>query len=208
MIGNPIDPSLYVDHEGQRIFFCCKMCVQMFTENPGEYLPNLKVEAFTEQSSHDHDSDHENDNANRLISYLGKFHPVAVHLPIALFLVAALAELLFLFTGAPLLRSAARFNLLVAVPATVASVLLGLAAAAGADYPEDYARTFQLHRTMGFVSMGLGIITTTFSELSIRLRGGAVVKTYRAALLLAVVAIATTGHLGGLLVFGLNHFTW
>ena len=38
MEGNPIDPSLFVDHEGQRIYFFCKMCVSLFQEAPEKYL--------------------------------------------------------------------------------------------------------------------------------------------------------------------------
>lgn len=209
MLGNPIDPSLFVDHEGQRIYFCCKMCINMFTENPQEYLTNLSTASASIHGSHDHESDHETQETNKIITFIGKFHPVAVHLPIALFLVAALAELLFLFTGGPsLLRSAARFNLLIAVPTAAISVLLGFAAETGTDYPQDYTKIFLLHRSMGVVSLILGTIAALFSELAIRISSGAVIKTYRTALLLTVISVSLTGHLGGLLVYGLNHFSW
>jgi uncharacterized membrane protein/YHS domain-containing protein len=215
MEGNPVDSSLYVDYLGERVYFCCKTCVKLFSENPEPYISNLpqftetaSTEHGQEEEAHDHATDHGEGEPNRAVSFLGKFHPVAVHLPIALFSVAALAELLFLLTGAPLFHSAARFNLLIAVPASAISILLGLAAATGTDYPEDYARVFRLHRTLGFVSLGLGMVAALFSELAIKTKAGAVVKTYRAALLLSVVAVGVTGHLGGLLVYGLNHFSW
>jgi YHS domain-containing protein/cytochrome b561 len=41
MLGNPIDPALYVDYKGERIYFCCKTCVKLFSENPEEYLKNI-----------------------------------------------------------------------------------------------------------------------------------------------------------------------
>ena len=212
MLGNPIDPSLFIDHEGQRIYFCCKMCVSMFSENPQEYMPNLPKASSTDhgdEAAHDHGTDHGTLETNKVTTFIGKFHPVAVHLPIALFLVAALAELLFLFTGgSPLLRSAARFNLLIAVPTAAISVLLGFAAATGTDYPQDYTKIFLLHRSMGVISLILGIVATLFSELTLKITGGAVVKTYRVALLLTAISVSLTGHLGGLLVYGLNHFSW
>jgi YHS domain-containing protein len=118
MIGNPIDPSLYVDHEGQRIYFCCKMCVQTFKENPAAYLPNLTNSNITNDQSveiedHYHETDHVAlSNTSRLIRFLGKFHPVAVHIPIGLLLGALLAEGLFLcFRTRAIFRNAARLNL-------------------------------------------------------------------------------------------------
>lgn len=214
MVSNPVDDSLYIDYQGERIFFCCKPCVEAFTESPEKYLGNVPqletaLTAHDQGGSHDHATDHAASvKSPRLVSFFGKFHPVAVHLPIALFLVAALAELLFLFTGVPLFRSAARFNLLAAVPAAAISILLGLAAAQGADYPHGYAQAFSLHRTLGFASLGLGLVATVSSERIARNQNTIYLNIYRISLLLSALAVGATGHFGGLLVYGLNHFSW
>jgi len=215
MVGNPIDPALFVDYQGQRVYLCCNTCVKLFSENPEEYLktlPQLAEAASAEHGSgeeHDHETDHtETASTFRLIPFIGKLHPIAVHLPIALFLVAALAELLFLFSGVPLFRSAARFNLLVAVPATVASILPGLAAATGTTYPPDYARVLFFHKALGISVLVLGTVSATFSELVSRRKEKASVAIYRIALFLTALLVGIAGHLGGLLVYGLNRFSW
>ena len=41
MEGNPVDPSLYVDYQGERVYFCCKSCIQAFRDNPEKYIAKL-----------------------------------------------------------------------------------------------------------------------------------------------------------------------
>jgi len=38
VMGNPINKEVYSDYNGKRIFFCCKACVNVFRENPGQYI--------------------------------------------------------------------------------------------------------------------------------------------------------------------------
>jgi len=40
--GNPIDKKIFVDHEDQRIYFCCQACVDKFKANPEKYLDKMK----------------------------------------------------------------------------------------------------------------------------------------------------------------------
>lgn len=41
MIGQKINPSLYVDYKGQRIYFCCKFCKNAFEKDPTKYEHRL-----------------------------------------------------------------------------------------------------------------------------------------------------------------------
>ena len=61
MEGNPIDQSVYVDHEGERVYFCCNTCVDAFTKEPGKYLDKLPQFANSADSvvSSGHDHGHE-----------------------------------------------------------------------------------------------------------------------------------------------------
>ncbi len=43
-MGEKIDKSIYVDHEGKRVYFCCKMCVAKFKADPGKYVKKLEDE--------------------------------------------------------------------------------------------------------------------------------------------------------------------
>lgn len=60
MEGNRIDPDIYVDYQGRRVYFCCQVCKGAFEKEPEKYLPKLPqfaashVPASTEHGSHDH----------------------------------------------------------------------------------------------------------------------------------------------------------
>ena len=51
VMGGKIDKSVYVDHEGQRVYFCCKGCIAMFKEDPDKYMKKLQEQLKAE---HDH----------------------------------------------------------------------------------------------------------------------------------------------------------
>jgi YHS domain-containing protein len=41
MRGNKVDPNVYVDYKGKRVYFCCTDCQATFLENPEPYLQYL-----------------------------------------------------------------------------------------------------------------------------------------------------------------------
>jgi YHS domain-containing protein len=41
-MGNPIDPEVFVEHEGRKINFCCKSCIEEFKKDPAKYLTKLE----------------------------------------------------------------------------------------------------------------------------------------------------------------------
>ena len=41
MEGNKIDPNLYTEFRGKRVYFCCKKCKAAFEANPEAYLHRL-----------------------------------------------------------------------------------------------------------------------------------------------------------------------
>lgn len=44
MKGSPVNPSLYVDAEGYRIYVCCGGCVREVQANPAKYVAELQAE--------------------------------------------------------------------------------------------------------------------------------------------------------------------
>lgn len=42
VMGNPIDPEVAIEHEGRKIYFCCKPCIDKFQKNPAKYLAKLE----------------------------------------------------------------------------------------------------------------------------------------------------------------------
>lgn len=41
VMGADIDQKIYVDYQGQRIYFCCAGCIDTFQENPDKYMAQL-----------------------------------------------------------------------------------------------------------------------------------------------------------------------
>ena len=44
--GEPIDKAIYVDYQGQRIYFCCKMCPAKFKADPEKYFKQFADEGI------------------------------------------------------------------------------------------------------------------------------------------------------------------
>jgi Cu(I)/Ag(I) efflux system membrane fusion protein len=49
VMGGPIDPNVYTEYKGKRVYFCCKGCDKKFMEDPEKYLD--KLPQFREQPS-------------------------------------------------------------------------------------------------------------------------------------------------------------
>jgi multidrug efflux pump subunit AcrA (membrane-fusion protein)/YHS domain-containing protein len=47
VMGNPIDPKVFVDYRGVRVYFCCPACIEKFRADPAKYIPKLpaKIQA-------------------------------------------------------------------------------------------------------------------------------------------------------------------
>ncbi len=43
-MGGQVDPDVYADHEGRRVYFCCEACPAKFSRDPGRYLRKLDEE--------------------------------------------------------------------------------------------------------------------------------------------------------------------
>ena len=44
MKGSPVNPSLFVDAEGYRIYVCCGGCIDAVKADPAKYVAQLKAE--------------------------------------------------------------------------------------------------------------------------------------------------------------------
>lgn len=40
--GDPIDPTVFIMHEGKKIAFCCADCIDEFKKDPAKYLKDMK----------------------------------------------------------------------------------------------------------------------------------------------------------------------
>lgn len=274
--GEPVEENIFLDYEGERIYFCCKKCRRDFMSNPEMYLASLATDDsagdpagtndgghgdqpsahdHSHNNSHDHDSDSsegssvqpqkntgvlsessetsasdqhidshvgsnddhkatEHDHAkdhkssNRLVTALGKFHPLIIHFPIALITVAAFFLVLSLFIGGEISRVIAIKLTYLAAIAAVFSAGLGLAAAEGSSYPSFLQSYLYWHRILGLTVAGLAFICAVLA------RRAETNPTRRNKIVFAIalfsnsVIVAVAGHFGATLIYGPEYFSF
>ena len=167
-------------------------------------------EASTGEDVHDH-SAHAPSEAliqtgfGRLLFWLGKFHPAAVHFPIALLLGAALAELISVRRNSTFFQEAGRFCLWVGTIGAVGAALLGWLY--GGFHMTDDAPFLTLHRWNGTGIGILALLTLWLLERSMRQQASRR-GSYRVALLVTALMVGTNGYLGGLMVYGPEQHQW
>lgn len=70
LVGNKVDPKLFTEYKGERVYFCCSNCVAAFAKNPEKYtakLPQFQTEF--DDTGHQHGS--EGLNLAQLIKPMG-----------------------------------------------------------------------------------------------------------------------------------------
>lgn len=156
-------------------------------------------------SGHDHGT---GSTAPRLVAWLGRFHPVVVHFPIALSILAALAAVLGRLRASEPFRHTARIAIHGAAATAIAAILLGWFAAAATPHPGLDA-VLAWHRWLG-TAAGAGLIAVAVcTELAHRQidRSPWAWLVVIGSILMALV-VGVVGHLGGILIFGPDHFAW
>jgi uncharacterized membrane protein len=135
------------------------------------------------------------------MALVGRLHPLLIHFPIALVIVAALAEVVAMVTADDRWRTVAvgnvRAGAVFALLATFAGWCLALA-------PEmEGSPLLEWHRWLGTMAAGAAL-AAALATGGIRRQSALGVLTYRIALFAAGTLVAVTGHFGGLLVWGAN----
>ncbi len=133
-----------------------------------------------------------------MIEFLGKFHPLLVHLPIGFLLLLAALEWLVLRPGWKELATANRVILLLTIPAALASVICGWLLAADGGY--DAIALFW-HRWLG-----TGVAVAVIALWVIRQRGW--MTAYRRSLFVTLVLLTVASHFGGSLTHGSDFLAW
>lgn len=163
------------------------------------------------------------DEGSGLIAWLGKFHPLMVHFPIALILIAGFFELLSVAGGAfPFIpmrdgrtgfTTAARLCIFFGALFGVIAAALGWFNAADHFFSANLQEDLFWHRWLGTVVAAISMLALIFSEIHHRAleRGessGSAGSLYRVLLFVGCVLIIIVGHLGGTLVFGEGYYAF
>ena len=130
--------------------------------------------------------------------FIGRFHPVLVHLPIGIMVLLAILELVGIRPNQRETIAEVRGLVvpILAVCAVIAATCGWLLATGG-----DYNPTLLFwHRWLGITVAGLCVVM--FIEIRFK-----VFKAYWTTLAIALVAVAITGHLGGSMTYGSNYLT-
>jgi uncharacterized membrane protein len=142
-----------------------------------------------------------------LVKLIGAFHPLVVHFPIALLLTAAVLEVVSVrLKDHQGLRFAIVINLILGTVGAVVAASLGWMDAAHTGIEVDLKPTLAWHRWLG-TSVAIGSLITTALWFRARITPKSSLWIYRIALWLLAVIVGFTGHLGALLVYGLDYFS-
>jgi len=134
-----------------------------------------------------------------ILSWLGPFHLVAVHFPIALLISAAVTEMWLALRGSHVSLPWVRFCIVFGAASAVITATLGWIHA-GNGNGAGAAQILGLHRWIGTAAAAWAVGTAIFSEREER-RGMRTVW-FRAWLWFGALLVAVEGHLGGMLVHG------
>ena len=133
------------------------------------------------------------------MQFIGRFHPLAVHLPIALVLLVPILELAGRDQRFAYLRASAPFVLSLAIITGIAASFLGWCLARNGGYAGPLVTQ---HMWSAF-----WLVTLSSLCWILRGRGGRSERIYPVALAACLVSVALTGYRGGQLSLGENHLT-
>ena len=134
--------------------------------------------------------------------FLGHLHPIIVHFPVSLLLMAALMELFTYRRFQSPLRSGINWLVFIGAGGAVVSAAFGWLLATAGSYGGD---TFITHQWTGFATAVLGLLTAVFLREAIRTGRADLRKAYRVILLIATIGVSVAGHYGGSLTHGQDY---
>ncbi|WP_372369650.1 DUF2231 domain-containing protein [Candidatus Uabimicrobium sp. HlEnr_7] len=192
MTAEKADPNIYYDYGGQRVYLCCKRCLKKFSTNPQKYMKNYQAQDIQIPKA---------SFSSKLISFLGKLHPIAVHFPIALFFAALIAKALSAAYKKEL-QSTIYYCLNFAAVSSIIALVLGWCAYLSSVYKNELETVANIHKIMGTLTAIL-IMTTALFEMN-----NSKSKITWLFFITTALAIGVTGFLGTSLIFGLGHYNW
>ena len=144
----------------------------------------------------------------RALRWIGRFHPVSTHFPVALMFVAVFAEGIAWWTRRSAWLETVRFLVVLAALGALAAASLGWINASFTSYVGQSAAILKWHRWLGtgtalWAAVCAGLVVATKCEEGSRDR-----QRFRGALLLGAALVGISGFLGSALIYGLDHYAW
>lgn len=139
-----------------------------------------------------------------LWQFLGRLHPMIVHFPIGLLIIAWVLELFTLNRKNQELRSGINILLIVGALSAIAAVIFGWMLKTQDDYSGS---ALTIHQWSGIATAILALATVALHRLIISRKKNHLLKTYRAVLTFTVLAVTVAGHYGASLTHGADFLT-
>ncbi len=139
-----------------------------------------------------------------LWNFLGRLHPLMVHFPVSLILLAAVMEGFTIGNFNSKLRPGINVILTIGVFSAIISVILGLLLAQSGDYG---AETLAIHQWSGIITATFGFISHYLLKQASVQKKASHVKQYRASIFLAGLGVIVAGHFGASLTHGSDYLT-
>ena len=136
------------------------------------------------------------------VVFLGRFHPLVLHLPIAFLLLALFLEILARFRGQESLRPALRPILGLSVLTSVAAVVAGLLLSVGDSYEPELLNR---HMWLGLGVMAFSVVLYVLEQR--RDRAKVWDLAYVGSIVATAVLVVAASHFGGSITHGQGYLT-
>ncbi len=144
----------------------------------------------------------------RALRWFGQFHPVSTHFPVALMMVAVLAEALAWWTRRESWFGTVRFLVIIAALSVAPAAVLGWINAYFSSYNKAVGALLWWHRWFGTGTAVWVLICAGLLLIHHCAEGTKERQRFRGALLLGAALVSVSGFLGSALIYGLDHYAW
>ncbi len=131
--------------------------------------------------------------------FMGRLHPMMVHFPVSLLLIAACMEVFTFRRFQSPLRTGINWLVFIGSTGALFAALCGWLLAKSGSYGGE---TFEAHRWAGIATAVLGTLAASLLLIAIRTKRLGLIRVYQALLLLATAGVSLAGHYGGSLTHG------
>jgi uncharacterized membrane protein len=142
------------------------------------------------------------------LRWIGKFHPASTHFPVALMLVAVLAEGIAWWTRLESWKQTVRFLVVLGALSGLAASGLGWLNASFSSYNHAPGALLWWHRWIGSGTALWSVICAVLICMGPCAEGSKERQRFRGALLLGATLVGISGFLGSALIYGLQHYAW